>query len=244
MNILEIKGLTKTFGGLKAVVDLDIEVKEKEIKGLIGPNGAGKTTCFNMIAASFPPTSGSIIFNGKDITGLKPHEICNLGLARTFQVVRPFGDMNIIENIMVGAFLQTADTKKARNIAHEIYDRLKFSDKPEQVAHNLTTVDRKKLEVARALATNPKLLLLDEVMAGCNPIEKVEIIEMLAELREQGLTMIVIEHDIKAIMDICDNIVVLDRGAKICEGPAESVACNEKAITAYLGEEYSSVKNK
>ncbi|HWQ80345.1 MAG TPA: ABC transporter ATP-binding protein [Anaerovoracaceae bacterium] len=242
-KILEIKGLTKSFGGLKAVNNVDMAVEEKEIKGLIGPNGAGKTTCFNMLACSFAPTSGEIIFSGRNITGMKPHEVCRMGLARTFQVVRPFGDMDILGNIMVGVFLKIRDKKEARKKAEKIYELMRFSEKPGQIAHNLTTVDRKKLEVARAMATEPKLLLLDEVMAGCNPQEKKEILFMLNTLRDEGLTMIIIEHDVKAIMSICDNIVILNRGEKLCEGNAEEVANDPKAITAYLGEDYTHAKN-
>jgi branched-chain amino acid transport system ATP-binding protein len=240
---LEIKGLTKSFGGLLAVNNVDMVVEEKEIKGLIGPNGAGKTTCFNMLACSFPPTDGEILFDGRRITGMKPHEVCKIGLARTFQVVRPFGDMNIIDNIMVGVFLKTKDKREAERKALSIYEMLNFSERPQQIAHNLTTVDRKKLEVARAMATEPKLLLLDEVMAGCNPQEKNEILAMLNTLRDEGLTMIIIEHDVKAIMSICDNIVILNRGEKLCEGSAEEVANDPRAITAYLGEDYARANN-
>ncbi|MDR3592330.1 MAG: ABC transporter ATP-binding protein [Negativicutes bacterium] len=239
MSIIKVRGLTKKFGGLVAVSKFDMEVEENEIVGLIGPNGAGKTTVFNMIACYLNPSEGEIFFREQNITNLVPHQICNLGIARTFQVTKPFGDMTLLENIMVGAFHRTADEATARRKADEMYELFKFAGSKEQSAHNLTTVDRKKLEVARALATDPKLLLLDEVMAGCNPSEKLEIVDLLFRLRKLGITIIVIEHDMKTIMSLCDRVIVLNRGEKLVEGTPEEVSNDKRAISAYLGEEYA-----
>ena len=237
--IIEIQNLTKQFGGLKAVSDFSGEIAEGSIVGLIGPNGAGKTTLFNMIANTFPPTSGKIIYNGSDITNRHTHEMVGIGIARTFQITKPFGDMSVIENIMVGAFYHTHDRKLARANAGKVYDIIGLSCGFDQIAHNLTTVDRKKLEIARALATSPKLLLLDEVMAGCNPHEKVELSSVVRKIRDNGVTIIIIEHDIKTIMNLCDKIVVLHRGEKLVEGTPQEVANDKRAISAYLGEEYT-----
>ncbi len=238
-NIIEIKGVTKQFGGLKAVNDFTGEIQENSIVGLIGPNGAGKTTLFNMIACTFPPTSGTIHFMGKDITGARTDSLASMGLARTFQVTKPFGEMTVIENIMVGAFLSTGSRKEARKMAEKTYDFVGMDSGREQVAHNLTTVDRKKLEVARALVTQPKILLLDEVMAGCNPQEKLEFVDVTRKIRENGTTVVIIEHDIKTIMSLCDWIYMLNRGEKLVEGTAETVSSDKKAISAYLGEDYA-----
>lgn len=239
MSIISVRGLTKQFEGLVAVSNFDMEVGDREIVGLIGPNGAGKTTVFNMIACYLKPTVGEIMFAGQNITGLQPHQICALGIARTFQVTKPFGDMNLLENIMVGAFLRTTDTAAARRKADEIFELLKFAGPKEQSAHNQTTVDRKKLEVARALATDPKVLLLDEVMAGCNPSEKVEMVELFFRLRASGITIVIIEHDMKTIMSLCDRVIVLNRGEKLIEGTPAEVSNDKRAISAYLGEEYA-----
>jgi branched-chain amino acid transport system ATP-binding protein len=237
--IVELHHVNKMFGGLKAVSDFSGSVDEGAIVGLIGPNGAGKTTLFNMIAATFSPTSGQIIYDGLDITHHKTHQMVGIGLARTFQVTKPFGDMSVIENIMVGAFFHTRDRKLSRENARKIYGKIGMTCGLDQIAHNLTTVDRKKLEIARALATNPKLLLLDEVMAGCNPNEKLELINVVRKIRESNVTIIIIEHDIKTIMSLCDKIVVLHRGEKLVEGTPKEVANDKRAISAYLGEEYN-----
>ncbi len=236
--IVELQDVSKQFGGLKAVSGFTGIIEEGSIVGLIGPNGAGKTTLFNMIAATFPPTSGCIIYDGMDITRRKTHDMAKLGLARTFQVTKPFGDMSVTENIMVGAFRQTNDRKAALETANKIYDQIDMNCGRDQLAHNLTTVDRKKLEIARALATGPKLLLLDEVMAGCNPHEKNELVDVVREIRDGGVTIIIIEHDIKTIMTLCEKIIVLHRGEKLVEGTPQEVANDQRAINAYLGEEY------
>lgn len=237
--IIEIQNVTKQFGGLKAVSEFSGSIETGSIVGLIGPNGAGKTTLFNMIAATFPPTTGRIIYNGTDITERRTHQMVGLGIARTFQITKPFGDMSVIENIMVGAFYHTRDRRLARENATKVYGLIGLSCGLDQIAHNLTTVDRKKLEIARALATHPKLLLLDEVMAGCNPHEKIELSDVVRKIRTSGVTIVIIEHDIKTIMNLCDRIVVLHRGEKLVEGTPQEVANDRRAISAYLGEDYT-----
>jgi len=237
--LIELKNVTKRFGGLKAVNDFSGTIEEGAIVGLIGPNGAGKTTLFNMIAGTFPPTSGSIIYNGTDITKLRTFEICKIGIARTFQVTKPFEGMSIIENIMVAAFYNTSNRKVAYEKAMMVYNLLDMAGKPEQQAGDLTTVDRKKLEVARALALNPKVLLLDEVMAGCNPQEKFEMVNVVHQIQKKGVTIIIIEHDIKTIMTISDKVIMLDRGEKLIEGLPKEVSNDKRAIAAYLGEEFT-----
>jgi branched-chain amino acid transport system ATP-binding protein len=239
MTCIKLSNVTKQFGGLTAVNDFSAEINENDIVGLIGPNGAGKTTLFNMIACTFPPTSGKIEFYGKDITNTRTSDMASLGLARTFQVTRPFGEMTVLENITVGAFLKTGKKSVALDKAWEVSELLGMSNSVHMAAHNLTTVDRKKLEVARALATEPKVLLLDEVMAGCNPQEKVEISQIIRQIRDSGITVVIIEHDIKTIMGLCDWIFLLHRGEKLVEGTPETVGNDKRAISAYLGEDFA-----
>ena len=241
-NIIELNQVTKRFGGLIAVSEVTAAVSEKSITGLIGPNGAGKTTLFNMIANTFHPTAGTIRYRGGDITHAKTSDMANMGIARTFQVTKPFGDMTVLENIMVGAFLKGGDRKTVRKKAAEVYEFTGLTCDPNQKANQLTTVDRKKLEVARALATDPVLLLLDEVMAGCNPQEKLELVEVSRRIRARGITILIIEHDIKTIMTLCDRIMMLHRGEKLVEGTPEEVGRDPKAISAYLGEDYKNVE--
>jgi len=234
-TILELKNLTKMYGGLCAVNNFSATIKKDSITGLIGPNGAGKTTLFNMISCTHKATKGTILYEGKDITSIKTNKICLEGIVRTFQVTKPFGDLSLLQNIMVGAFSRTAHNQEAYEKSQNIYKMIGFNSKPEQVAYNLTTVDRKKLEVARALATDPKILMLDEVMAGCNPQEKKELSDVIRKIRSTGITIIIIEHDIKTIMSLCETVIVLHRGEKLVEGVPEVVANDEKAINAYLG---------
>lgn len=234
--ILELKSLTKMYGGLCAVDNFSTTIEKDSITGLIGPNGAGKTTLFNMISCTHKATKGKILYDGTDITSVKTNKICLEGIVRTFQVTKPFGDLSLLQNIMVGAFSRTSHNQKAYEKSQRIYEMMGFNSKPEQVAHNLTTVDRKKLEVARALATEPRVLMLDEVMAGCNPQEKLELSDVIRKIKSTGITIIIIEHDIKTIMSLCETVIVLHRGKKLVEGTPKVVANDKNAINAYLGE--------
>ena len=236
--LLNLKGLTKEFGGLVAVHDVSLDLAQREILGLIGPNGAGKTTLFNMISGSYQPTRGRITFDGQDITGLTPHEVANLGIARTFQLVKPFGKLSVVDNVMVGAFLRTRRAYEARRKALEVIDFVKLSKFVSRPAHTLTTSGRKRLELARALATGPRLLLLDEVMAGLTPTESVGIVELIKEIRQSGVTILVIEHVMKAIMSLSDRVAVLHHGELITADTPGKIAKDARVIEAYLGEEY------
>jgi len=234
--MLEVKNLSKHFAGLKAVNDVSFHIDKGEILGLIGPNGAGKTTIFNMITKVYPLTSGEIHFNGKRIDDLKlPSDVCKAGVGRTFQLVKPFGGMSVMQNVMVGAFNTTRNTAKAKEKSLESMERVDIINLKDQLAKSLTTVDRKKLEVARALASDPLLLLLDEVMAGLNPSEVEAMLPLIRKLRDDGVTIFVIEHIMAVIMNISDRIIVLHHGEKLAEGTPEEVTKNEKVIEAYLG---------
>jgi len=239
MSLLKVKGLTKRFGGLLAVNKLDLSIEPGEILGLIGPNGAGKTTVFNVVNGFYPPDEGEIEFEGTSINRLKPDAICKRGIARVFQIVKPFGDMTVLDNTMVGAFARTGDLRKAEREALEILGFVGLSDKKSVFARSLTIADRKRLELARALATKPKLLLLDEVMAGLNPKEVEEAVVLVRKIRETGVTIFLIEHVMQAVMNLSERIVVLHHGSKIMEGSPEEVANDERVIKAYLGEEYT-----
>lgn len=238
MKILEVRGMTKDFGGLRAVDALDIEIEDRQIFGLIGPNGAGKSTAFNCIAGVFAPTSGEIYFNGEKVNGYKPWTLCKKGLARTFQIVKPFASKSVLYNVMVGAFATTDHTGEAETRALDVLRLLQFEEKKDQRAGNLTIADRKRLEIARALATRPKILLLDEVMAGLRPAEVDEMVDIIKGLRDQGVTIFVIEHIMRAIMALSDRIVVIQFGKKISEGSPQEVASDENVIKAYLGDDY------
>jgi branched-chain amino acid transport system ATP-binding protein len=239
MNILEVQHLTKDFGGLRAVDSLDLDIEEGEILGLIGPNGAGKSTVFNCVAGVYPPTRGRIYFRSEEISGRKPWDLCKYGLARTFQIVKPFASKSVLYNVMVGAFAIFDKTREARKKALWVLEFLNFEDRKDTRAGNLTIADRKRLEIARALATEPKLLLLDEVMAGLRPAEVDEMVAIIRRLREQGVTIFVIEHIMRAIMALSDRVVVIQFGQKIAEGLPQQVAADENVIKAYLGEEYA-----
>jgi branched-chain amino acid transport system ATP-binding protein len=240
MAILHVEKICKHFGGLVAVNDFSMVVEEKEIVGLIGPNGAGKTTLFNMIACFYPPTSGCITFEGKNLTGKKPYHVCNMGIARTFQVTKPFINNTVLENVMVAAFARTANPREARRKSLESLEKVEFLDKKDMIGAELTTADHKRLELARALATEPKLILLDEVMAGLNANEKIHVVDILRNIRNQGVTFIFVEHDLKVVMNFCERIVLLNRGEKLIEGPPSVVANDPQAIAAYMGNEYAS----
>ena len=236
--LLNLKELTKEFGGLVAVHNVTLGLAQGEILGLIGPNGAGKTTLFNMISGSYEPTRGNIEFGDDDITNLLPHEIARLGIARTFKLVKPFGRLSVADNIMVGAFLRTGRSAKARQKAHEVIDLVQLTQHANRPANTRTTAGRKRLELARALATGPKLLLLDEVMAGLTPTESVGIVELIQQIRSSGVTILVIEHVMKAIMSLSDRVAVLHHGELIAVDTPAGIASDERVIEAYLGEEY------
>ncbi|HCF50351.1 MAG TPA: ABC transporter ATP-binding protein [Syntrophomonas sp.] len=237
-RILELKDLTIKFGGLTAVNNLNMHLNEGEALGLIGPNGAGKTTAFNLIVGVYQPTSGKVVFNGEDITGLKPDQMCHKGIGRTFQVVKPFGNMTVQQNIMVGAFVNTSSPKEAIQIAEGIMEKVGLQAKKDVLALNLTIPERKRLEMAKALATKPRLLLLDEVLAGLNPTEIEDAVKLIKSINNDGITIMMIEHVLQATMAICGRIVVLDYGKKIAEGSPQEVTSNPEVIKAYLGDEY------
>ncbi len=242
MPILEINEVSKSFGGLMAVKDVSLTIERGEIIGLIGPNGAGKTTLFNVIAGVYKPDGGSIVYKGNRIDGLKPHQVCRRGIARTYQVVKPFGLMTVLENAMVGAFCRVNSPSQAREIAAEKIDLVGLTPKRDMIAYDLTLGNRKRLELARALAAEPELLLLDEVMAGSNPKETMELLALLRKVREQGVTLFIVEHVMKAVMGISDRVVLLHHGEKIVEGRPQDVVSDERAIKAYLGERYAAAR--
>jgi len=237
MAILKTEDLTRYFGGLAALSNVSIEIRENEIVGIIGPNGAGKTTLTNVIAGIYIPTNGRIMFNGQDITGLPAHRRCRLGIGRTFQLARPLGDMNLLENVMVGAlFGQGLGQREARERAREICEFLGIEEVERDVTR-LTALEIKKMEISHALATQPKMLFLDEVMAGLNADETMEMIELVRKINTQGITIVVIEHVMRVIKELTQRVVVLDWGQVIAEGPYEEVSTNSQVISAYLGEE-------
>lgn len=237
MAILEIKQVSKFFGGLAANSDVSFQVDEGMIMGLIGPNGAGKTTLFNCITGYYPPSKGEVIFNGRIMNGLQPDAVCKLGMARTWQKVRPLARMSVVDNVMVGALCRTNSLKKARGMAMEQIRIVGLEHRAGFFAGGLPIGERKKLEVARVMATQPKLLLLDEVMGGLNPAESEEIIRLILDIRKLGITQMVIEHDMKTIMRISDRIVVLNSGEKLAEGSPGEIVANPEVVTAYLGSE-------
>jgi branched-chain amino acid transport system ATP-binding protein len=238
MKILELQKVRKYFGGIKAVESFSLDVGEGDIVGLIGPNGAGKSTLFNCVAGVFPPTAGDILFLGEKISGQKPWDLCHKGLARTFQIVKPFASRSVLYNVMVGAFATTDKRAEAEQRALKVLRDLHMEGKKDLRAGNLTIADRKRLEIAKALATGPKLLLLDEVMAGLRPTEVDEMVAIIKQLREGGMTIFVIEHIMRAIMALSDRIAVLHFGTKIAEGSPQEIAHDERVIKAYLGEDY------
>jgi branched-chain amino acid transport system ATP-binding protein len=235
--LLEVKGISKSFSGLRAVQNVSFEVPEGKIVGLIGPNGAGKTTCFNMIAGVYRPTAGQVMFNGERLDGRRPDEICKRGIGRTFQIVKPFAGLSVLDNVVVGALNAAPNITAARRKADEVLEILGLASKREQAASTLTLPDRKRLEVARALATEPKLLLLDEVMAGLRPTEVDQIVRVLLDLNKRGLTILLIEHVMRAVMALSGNIIVLHHGELISQGTPDHVAKDPKVLECYLGEE-------
>jgi branched-chain amino acid transport system ATP-binding protein len=235
---LVVRHLSKRFGGLRAVQDLSFSVAENETVALIGPNGAGKTTSFNLITGFHRPDAGSVSAFGREIVGLRPYDICGHGLARTFQVARPFGGMTVLANVMTGAFLRDKKLDVARAKARAAIEFVGLSAKEHTPARDLTTIDQRRLEMARALATEPRLLLLDEVMAGLNPAEIDQAVALVGKLSQRGLTIIIVEHVMRAIMAVARHIVVLDHGQKIAEGSPKDVVANEEVVRAYLGSGY------
>jgi branched-chain amino acid transport system ATP-binding protein len=236
--LLEVENLRKSFSGLRAVQGVSFAIPEGAIFAVIGPNGAGKTTLFNMIAGVFPPDGGAIRFAGERIDGVTPDEACRRGIARTFQIVRPFPALTVEENVVVGTLLRRHDVAAARAAAADVLKRLDLFDKRHQPASALTLPDRKRLEVARALATEPKLLLLDETMAGLRPTETDRMVAILQTLnRETGLTILLIEHVMRAVMALASRILVLHHGAPIAEGTPEEVVRHPAVLSSYLGAE-------
>jgi len=239
MSLLEVSKLTKHFGGLTAVNNLSFSIDEGEIVGLIGPNGAGKTTIFNLVSGFIVPSSGNVTFNGRRLNGLKPHQVCQLGLTRTFQVVQPFPDMTALENVMMGAFVRHANPAQAKSKALQVLERMGVGHKAETLGRDLTLMELKRLEIGKALATEPRLLLLDEVASGLNTVEVEEMLALVRQLNQEGVTLLVVEHVMKVIMSLSHRIVVLNFGEKIAQGTPHEVAHNPAVLEAYLGEEAS-----
>ncbi len=234
-HLLHISHVSKHFGGNIAVHDVSFSVDEKQIFGLIGPNGAGKTTLFNCITGFFPATSGDLIFDNKKINNLRPDEVCRLGMARTWQRVKPLGSLTVLENVMIGAFSITNVTREAEGIAREQLQMVGLTDYAAKSAGSLPIGLKKKLELARVLATRPKMLLLDEICGGLNHTETSAILDIIRSIRKKGATIVFIEHDMKAVTSICDRIVVLNSGEKLAEGTPEEITNNPDVIAAYLG---------
>jgi branched-chain amino acid transport system ATP-binding protein len=238
---LAVEGVSKSFGGLAAVRRVSFTLAEGELLALIGPNGAGKTTLFHVISGFLVPDAGTIRYAGEPLAGLRPHDICQRGMVRTFQITRPFNRLTVLENVLVGALERVAHRRQAVTIAEEVLALTGLAEKTGQLGHSLTLSDRKRLELARALATGPKVLLLDEVMAGLNPTETTRLIELIRTIHGRGVTILLIEHVMRAVMALSQRILVLNYGELIAEGTPQTVVRNPKVIEAYLGEGYSSL---
>jgi len=236
--VLTLEGITKRFGGLTAVRGISLTVRERELVGIIGPNGAGKTTLFNVISGYYRPEEGRVVFAGNDVTGQAPHAISRLGLTRTFQIVKPFGNLSVLDNVTIGALTRLPAVRSARLEAERVITTCGLTAYATARAKALPIGLRKRLEVARALATRPRLLLLDEVMAGLNPTELGGMVDLIRQLHAEGLTLIVIEHIMAAMMRLAQRIVVLHHGEKIAEGTPSEIVADRRVIDAYLGEEF------
>lgn len=243
MNILEVRNLSKTFGGLKAVDGVDLDVRAEEILGVIGPNGAGKTTLFNLLSGFLAPGSGTISYLGRNIVGLQPYEIAKLGLTRTFQIVRPFVHLSVLQNVMVGAYNRLSRREQSEVRAREMIRFVRLDRKADSFASTLNLGQLKRLEIAKALATEPKLLLLDEVMAGITDAEREELVEVIRGVRKSGVSIVLISHEIEAVMKVTERLVVMNFGKKIAEGPPREVIQIPEVVDAYLGAEYSCAGN-
>jgi branched-chain amino acid transport system ATP-binding protein len=237
--ILRVDGVSKAFGGLMAVSDVSFTVKKGEIIGLIGPNGAGKTTLFNVVSGYYAPTRGKVVFDGKDISGKPPFALAARGIGRTFQVVKPFPGLSVLENVVIAAFLKHPRRADAEAHAWKVLEVTGLAERAQEAASSLTLAGRKRLEISKALALDPSFLLLDEVVAGLNPTEVDRTIELILALRERGITILIVEHIMRVIMRISDRLVVLNFGEKIAEGPPAEVAANPAVVQAYLGEAHA-----
>ena len=237
MNLMQVEQVTKKFSGLTAVNEVSIDIAQGSITGLIGPNGAGKTTFFNCISGYYPVDTGEIFYQGSNVTNSGAHRMCRMGVARTFQIVKPFGNLTVKENVMVGAYNTTSSRAEATEIAHHALEFVGLTRHENKVAHDITICEQRILEMARALATKPKLLLLDEVMAGLNPTEVESVKEIIQKIRESGVTILMIEHIMAALMSLSDRVVVLNQGALLAEGTPEEVTHNQQVIDSYFGGE-------